>query len=219
MKNILTAAFIFLAAQAFYLHTSALASPDGSGFIFRHNLRTMELVSTTDVSEEPPVAPEPCNGAPEAASPGTICADGSVYIGTSPDGNVPMYAVFTDMGMGYWGTSAFATLATSPITGEANSLILYNHITAGDGTANPDDGVSPNIFVTCYNLVAHGHDDWYVPARDEVPNNLLLPDGVDFWTSTGSGTANPDTAYFRNFSSWVTFYKDTTHSFTCVRKD
>ena len=96
---------------------------------------------------------------------GTTCRDGSIYVGLSPDGNVPMYTTPADQSNNArWGTSSFTTGATSLITGEENSATVYDDVIAGNGTSNGN----PNIFRICVELSAHGHDDWYVPAVNEL---------------------------------------------------
>ena len=109
---------------------------------------------------------DPCAGSP---SPGDVCTDGSVYAGLSPDGNVPMYTTPADeSSSAYWGTYNFTTGSTSYVTGRVNSADVYAHVQAGDGSYNPDDGYTPNASVLCEELSAHGHTDWYLPARDEL---------------------------------------------------
>ena len=65
----------------------------------------------------------PCAGSP---SPGDVCADGSVYAGLSPDGNVKMYTTPADAGQFPWNNGNnggwVATGQTSLVTGETNTL-------------------------------------------------------------------------------------------------
>jgi len=108
-------------------------------------------------------------------SVGTACADGSVYAGLSPDGTVPMFTTPADAGQFTWndGTATYVDTAmqncisvtpgaqASCQTGEANTALLV-----GLGTTP-----SPAPYVAarhCDDLSAHGHDDWYLPAQDEL---------------------------------------------------
>ncbi len=74
----------------------------------------------------------------------------------------------------------FITGVNSLTDGPANTNALYAHIMAGDGDGNPDDGFLSNGVLQCYNLVAHGHSDWYLPADSELSemvNNSALIGG------------------------------------------
>lgn len=109
---------------------------------------------------------------------GDTCSDGTIYAGLSPDGNVPMYTTPADASSGaYWGTYNFPTGSTSNVTGKANSADIYAHVQNGDGDYNPDDSYTPNAAVLCEELTAHGHSDWYLPARDEL--DVLYDNLVD----------------------------------------
>lgn len=123
---------------------------------------------------------------------GDICCDGSVYAGLSPDGNVPMYTTPADApGLYNFNDGTFNSNDTAVVnctasetgcrTGEANTTIL-----AGLGT-----GPSPAPYEAaryCDGLSQNGHDDWYLPAKDELgviySNRSVIP-GLDlsgsFW--------------------------------------
>lgn len=112
---------------------------------------------------------------------GDTCSDGTIYAGLSPDGGVPMYTTPADASSGaYWGTYNFSTGSTSNVTGRDNTADIYAHVQNGDGSYNPDDSYTPNAAVLCEELTAHGHSDWYLPARDELDvlyDNLVDQDG------------------------------------------
>ena len=164
---------------------------------------------------------DPCSGSP---TPGDVCADGSVYAGLTPNGNVPMYTTPADQSSGaYWGTRGFVTGSTSLVTGEANTADVYAHVMAGDGTFNPDDGRTPNAAVLCENLVAHGHNDWYLPAEDEL--DVLYDNRVaigGFGTSRYWSSSELNGGFARNLLFSNGFQTSNFKSFTlavrCVRR-
>lgn len=175
-------------------------------------------------------APDPCAGTP---SPGDICHDGSVYAGLSPDGNVPMYTTPADAGQFSWndGTTNWldipaltncSNLEAACNTGEANTALL-----ASIGT-----GPSPAPYEAarhCYNLTAHGHSDWYLPARHELnvlDTNRMAIGGFDISGANPSGVYWSSSEY-DNDSTWGRYFNGTgqnarfkriNHSVRCVRK-
>ncbi|MBU0801261.1 MAG: DUF1566 domain-containing protein, partial [Alphaproteobacteria bacterium] len=160
-------------------------------------------------------------------TPGQTCDDGSIYAGLSPDGGVKMYTTPADEGLFSWNDSStnWTDLAmqncvvTSPgtqnscQTGEDNTDLLV-----GLGTSP-----TPAPYVAarhCDALVAHGKDDWYLPAQDELnvlwANRMAIggfdlsgsfPAGV-YWSSSefdnvsamnqafNAGAQNPDAKRF-----------------------
>jgi hypothetical protein len=107
---------------------------------------------------------------------GDTCDDGSIYAGLSPDGNVAMYTTPADAASTYtWndGTTNYTDMsmanctdgtpgtASSCQTGEANTALLVG--LSGSGTPAPYDAAE-----YCDGLSAHGYDDWYLPAQDEL---------------------------------------------------
>ncbi|NCC23480.1 MAG: DUF1566 domain-containing protein [Alphaproteobacteria bacterium] len=108
-------------------------------------------------------------------APGDRCADGTIYAGTSPDGGVAMYTTPIDAPETYtWndGSPNYATVmeycsdvtpgtASSCQTGESNTTLLAALHSSG----------SPAPYKAaeyCAGLDAHGHNDWYLPAQDEL---------------------------------------------------
>lgn len=142
----------------------------------------MEISSST-------VPPSPAN----CPNIGDVCDDGSVYAGLSPDGNVPMYTTPADASGLPWNngnTSGVVNLYTattlSPTVGEASTESFIG-VDSDSGTGGVQPFQAPEY---CYNLDAHGYQDWYVPARDEF---FVLYDnqasiggfgGRYYWTST-----------------------------------
>ncbi|PZQ46739.1 MAG: hypothetical protein DI551_04615 [Micavibrio aeruginosavorus] len=115
------------------------------------------------------VTPLPCGA---SAEPGDICPDGSVYAGDTPDGNVQMFTTGASVAQnhGSWNdgsTNWVETFITDANTGKANTSAL------GPGGSQEDSNTDPGIqghyqATQCANLVAHGHDDWYLPALEEL---------------------------------------------------
>lgn len=194
---------------------------------FNHDQGVMQYCNGTDwvsVGEDPSNAA--VSGCPNI---GDTCDDGSIYAGLSPDGNIPMYATPVDQSSAArWGTSGFVTGSTSPITGQANSADVYQHILDGDGASNGN----PNAFRLCVELDAYGHDDWYVPAFNELEILYSRRNTGDFsgtfdlsgslssiyWSSSESADTR---ARGRNFTSpsGISPAKATAdYSVRCVRK-
>ncbi|MGB3834027.1 MAG: DUF1566 domain-containing protein [Mesorhizobium sp.] len=166
-----------------------------------------------------PCNPDPCVcGTP---SPGDQCGDGSYYVGEI--GGQKTYSTSAasetsrtwNNGTSNWTTTGF----TSTTDGLVNTTGLV---------ALADAGSPYQAAIYCDGLMVHGHDDWYLPARDEL--NLLWNDGVPladvqvgsnawYWTSTEDITS--DGAYFQRFTdgSWNgPSYKDTPHLVRCLRR-
>lgn len=139
-----------------------------------------------DVTTEPS---DPCAGSP---SPGQACSDGSIYAGLSPDGNVAMYATPADAPGTYeWGPETTTTIApcTDGTPGTASSC------RTGQSNTNVLAGLAGNFDAAdyCDGLSAHGHNDWYLPAQDELDvlyNNrgAIGGFGTDwYWSSSEIG--------------------------------
>jgi hypothetical protein len=104
---------------------------------------------------------------------GTFCADGTVYVGLSPDGSVKMYATPCNYGRAWNGSvcsgsaigvkwseaGTVATGVTNATTGEANTATLA-------GLSNADSPYSAAQI--CQNMSFGGQSDWYLPSTGEV---------------------------------------------------
>lgn len=179
-----------------------------------------------------------------APSPGTMCADGTVYAGLTPDGNVKMFTTPADAPGTYpWNngnttgqtnTALVNCTTVSPggggcRTGESNTTLLAS--ADADSTVF---GIQPHLAALyCYNLVAYGHDDWYLPAADEL--NILFTNRaagslngsfdltglipLGFYISSSEHAAT--TARRQAFSSGNQFgnLKSNPMSVRCVRKE
>ena len=162
--------------------------------------------------------PGPCEGSP---SPGTLCDDGSIYAGTTV-GGAKMYVPDEDQGIWIaWKTS----YGDDDIEPDSET----------DGQANHDNrsGNLSNFpaFEACETLDRHDHQDWYLPAKDELRVLYQNQDDIDasaaenfrenfYWSST---EINPGGAWAKYFSSSGT---ETDHLkiggnlfVRCVRRD
>jgi hypothetical protein len=170
--------------------------------------------------------PDPCADNPD---PGDACADGSIYAGLSPDGNVKMYTTPADEGGIPWnngnGSGFVTTSQTSAVTGEANTgnLITIDSDSGAGGT-QPHQAAQ-----ACADLSAHGQTDWYLPAKDEL--NVLYTNraAIGGFNTSGSYPAglywsssedNSFRAWRQNFSNSVQSVnnKDGGVSVRCVRR-
>lgn len=170
-----------------------------------------------------------CTGSP---TPGTVCADGSIYAGQSPDGDIPMYTTPADTGQFTWsdGTSTWVDTGmvnceNAPVdsckTGEANTALLVG--LRGSGSPGPYKGAEH-----CDGLVAHGHDDWYLPAKDELTVVSENSSEIGNFDTSSSGWYSSSTEFsqvsaWRSLFSipgggWQTGMKTLVNNTRCVRK-
>lgn len=174
--------------------------------------------------------PAPVSGGGSAAPTGcpnigNTCNDGSVYVGLSPDGNIPMY--MTTAAHQIFSTYGGFAQTGNPVcddggtnaacrTGAANTAAL--------AALTPAQTIPRH----CHNLVAHGNDDWYLPSRAEmfVLHQMEASVGSDLmnneWYFTSSESSyNTDHVYTVNSASgqqWRQGYKGNTYPGRCVRK-
>ena len=127
---------------------------------------------------------------------GDLCPDGAYYVGLSRDGGVPMFAASSDESGSYergsYGTSRGAT---STVTGQANTTTL-----AGFGEA-----AHPAAY-QCANSTAHGHSDWYLPAKDELV--LFYNGGSPVAGVDTSGTRYWSSTEISSFYAWLQRFSD-----------
>lgn len=105
---------------------------------------------------------------------GTICADGTVYIGISVDGYQPMYASICTAGKTWNGTACtgvsttfkWSNLGTVNICDSARFYTGRSNTTWLAGLSNADAPYSAAQY--CENLVQNGYSDWYLPSIGEA---------------------------------------------------
>ena len=159
--------------------------------------------------------PPPPTGCP---SVGDLCSDGSYYANISPDGGVKMY--MTD-----------SASETSAKWAQAGTVTGFTDAADGDGNtagmvALGDAGAPYDAAVYCDNLIAHGHSDWYLPARNELWNYWnggstfggIKTDGTWYWAATEDTASN---AQRQQMSSGFQgdIGKTTAQAVRCARKE
>lgn len=155
-------------------------------------------------------------GVAGCSSIGDLCTDGSYYAGLSPDGNVPMYVTSSahqHSNIAYYdGVGQSDAGASSTTDGDGNTLFLMT-----DGHTQHK---GPKH---CYDMTAHGHNDWYMPAVNELSNlyNGGSPiAGVSswYWSSTENNASH---AKVRNVSTNATqnWSKGIFTRVRCVRQE
>ena len=149
---------------------------------------------------------------------GTVCADGTVYAGKSPDGNLKMYATRCDFGLTwdgvactgtaqniYWNngnTSGYVTVGTTNSTSGENNTTNVIAIDSDSGSGGTQEHAASQRFA---DLNSNGHTDWYLPSSSEqllLYNNQtviknFVTNGTYYWTSS---EGDNDGACARRFS-------------------
>lgn len=173
---------------------------------------------------------------------GFVCSDGTVYVGTSPDGNVPMYATRCDYGQAWDGAACTGTRTTlawnngeddwvnatpdecgsipaCDVTGETHTATL--------GTSDSDSDTGGNQFHAaakyCNDFNVSGRFDWYLPSAAELNvifSNASVISGLaaaNYWSSS---EYDLDEALAQNMSTGASsaVTKNQTLNIRCVRK-
>lgn len=195
---------------------------------------TDTVVKSTDV----------CNGTPAI---GTVCADGSVFAGNSPDGDVPMYVTRCDLGQTWDGSACVGTSTRPPwndgstnwldtalancTTASPNAVAACNQGKSNSAFLNTADsssapGTQPHLAAqACESLNIHGRDDWYLPAQGELyvmwQNRLAINNfnlGLQYWSSSeGSVNAARRIRFSDGFQSFVS-KNSTSFQVRCARR-
>lgn len=160
--------------------------------------------------------PDPCAGSPAA---GTVCGDGTVYAGLSPDGNVKMFVTRCDVGQTWDGSSCINSRQGQrwgDEQGNPTDTSLVNCTTAGlcasSGAFNTTtlasedaDSVAPGIQLHnaaqyCNDLSTNGHSDWYLPSIGEL--NILYTNRVAIGEFNTSGNYYWSSSEYDASSGW-----------------
>lgn len=165
---------------------------------------------------------------------GALCSDGTMYVGTSPDGGGKMFTTRCDYGMTwngsacvgmygvrpalFWGTYGITTGLTDTTTGRANTAWLV---------ANDTNAMAAKY---CNALVENGYTDWYLPAKDELAKIYAAKNiggskvagtvditGNYYWSSTEYSSGN---AWLQRFSDGIQASTNKNNGFLvrCVRR-
>jgi alpha-tubulin suppressor-like RCC1 family protein len=160
---------------------------------------------------------DPCTVATPV--PGASCADGTTYVGLSPDTNTKMYTTDTHGNTHQWGPSADLIANCTSVGGVPSTCRTGASNTATIAAA----GAYPAADY-CDALSVHGRTDWYLPALDEL--NLMytvwasLPNTNTqyYWSSSQHNTTNG--RYIDMNTGTASFALRTqTYHVRCVRKD
>lgn len=164
---------------------------------------------------------------------GTLCADGTMYVGTTPDGGTKMYTTPCNEGRTWdgtgcsgshlelrWSEGATVNVAgLSNIQGENNTAILAP-------LSNADSPYPAAI--RCDTLVYGGQSDWYLPARDEaqllqgacnILPEITCGSAQDHWSSTQNNAAEATEWESRGVIEPETKTQIGNQRIRCVRKD
>lgn len=204
-----TAANNTLDIQGDYLQLRATSSASqATAFVITANIGPVS--STWTIS----------TGVTGCAPEGAVCADGTVYAGLS-GASTPMYVTRCDAGMTWDGSACTGTRLSLPWNnGNNTGQVTTSQTGVADGktyTANlitidsdsVTGGVQPHQAAQyCADLVMHGYDDWYLPARNELStiyaNRAAIGNfdtsGVRYWSSSEN---NVSTALYVLFSTGV----------------
>ena len=136
-----------------------------------------------------------CTGSP---LPGTVCADGTIYAGISPDSFVPMYTTRCDEGMTWSGAICTGTRIRLPWNNgnvDGDTTTPYHSWETGEANttgilAIDADGDTAGFQIhqavrRCDELNQNGHTDWYLPAAREL--ELLYDSNSDIGNFATSG--------------------------------
>lgn len=178
-----------------------------------------------------------CSGTPV---PGTVCADGTVYAGLTPDGNVKMYTTRCDGGRTWDGMACLggrvslswnhgessgyvdAAAAASVADGAANTAILVP-LDANNALPGHQNHMGA---VYCASLNQNGHTDWYLPATGELAvmaanangiGDFLVADNI-YLPSNQSGNAHFQAVGIPSGSLYPADTKNSARRVRCVRK-
>lgn len=160
---------------------------------------------------------------------GTICSDGSIYVGKSPDGNLKMYITRCDEGLSWNGAQCVGTQINLPWNNDDDNFSNpgTNDISGSSNTATMV--ANGNIFRAaewCPTSTSHGQSDWYLPSRFEaelISTNLGATgnfSNVNYWTS--SFATNQDAwaiNYATSSSTWTSYHNSNSqYRVRCARK-
>lgn len=168
--------------------------------------------------------------------PGDVCPDGTIFAGFPPDTYYPMFTTRCDPGRTY-SSGCTGTRLTKPwnngnSTGRTTTSVTdWNNGTANTATLitlDSDSGVGgtqPHQAAQyCADLVIHGHDDWYLPATNELYVMYLHESAIGDFTNayyfaSTEGSNSAARYVLMGYGSLSTDTKNTSNNLRCVRKN
>lgn len=175
---------------------------------------------------------------------GTLCADGTVYIGRTPDGFVKMFSTRCRQPRVFDGVNCVGNPLTLPwndYSSEYQNAVGANSFFQGQRNTtdlvNADPNTNTNARAPYGHMAAqfcdklgdlgepssYGYTDWYLPSQDEIDDmcNVLNPLGYD-WSSThwSSTETNSDRAHYERGDCYSSHEnKRNLNTIRCVRKE
>jgi hypothetical protein len=186
---------------------------------------TVSVGGTTSSSWSVTTTTDPCAGSPTI---GTVCIDGTIYAGLTPDGNVPMFASPCDYGQSGVGCATGTAASTKWSYGNSIATGFTGNVTGRSYTAslfalNGNADGPYEAATDCKTLTQNGHSDWYLPALAEI--NVLYVNRAAiggftasfYWTSTEQGGGS---GWAEDFSNGLqnTGTKSNLFPIRCVRR-
>jgi hypothetical protein len=178
----------------------------------------------------PPALSGACFTAICVGSPGTVCADGTVFAGYAADGT-RLYTTRCDAGQTWSGSACTGTRLTKTWSSGNTTTSFRSRTTGQANTAGlvalSDAGAPYDAAVYCDSLTDSGHSDWYLPAIDELSMlyaNYVAIGGFDtsgnsYRSSTESTPSTAWTQPFNNngFQSYASG-KSSAYQLRCIRR-
>jgi hypothetical protein len=180
-----------------------------------------------------------CAGLPSTPPPiGTVCADGTVYAGTSPDGGVPMFTTRCDYNLSWNGVTCAgsaltlawdnytgtytATSKTSAVTGQANTIALAG-FTTGGGYADAPYTAAQDCNSMSTSGITQGSGNWYLPSKNELAVLYTNATSIGNFTTNNywsSSEYNNSYAWTQTFSTGIqtNYGKFNAYYVRCVRR-
>jgi hypothetical protein len=165
---------------------------------------------------------------------GSVCADGSVYAGMSPDaGGVKMFTQRCDLGQTWNGSACTGTRLSVTWNNGTSNWTFTNYSSFNTGKANTaglyalaDAGAIYYAAKDCAILNENGHTDWYLPALSEMTvlavNSATILNfdisGSLYWSSTEYYSDGSSTYRFSDATYQSNVKKAEGHLIRCVRR-